>query len=697
MASDSPSTAASPAAEQRLAALAAHAATPFTSLDEGINETLELVADLVGIDLTMIHRLEGENLIVSHACDRLGLGLRPPVTIRRVDTLCDAVLESLTPLIVRDADADPRWQHLPGKVIVGTRSYISVPIVLSDDRVFGTLCAHDRRVLNLGQIEVDAMRILARMIASQIERDEALRGEEQIARDLARQNEDLSDALRQLDALREVVESISSELDLQALLKQIVSSAVGILGAYAGAISLVGATLDAPRRLVATYNLEAEGLQTRGIPSRAGLMGEVISRRGPVIIGNYGDITAPLPDTAFHRLAPWIGVPIWWQSEIIGTFGVAANDPARRFGVREIELLSHLSKHAAVAIENARLYAASRDLGVAEERNRLAREIHDTLAQSLLTLTFQLRAARGLIASEPARAQSELLEAEANARTALEEARRSVWNLGPGALETGSLVEALQGETDPRRAGLPCRLIVSGAQRPLAADVQLALLRVAQEAITNARKHAACTRVEVRLEFQEHDVVLSVADNGRGFDPAVVTSGPSPSGGFGLSSMSERLRRLDGTLTIESGLNGGQGATIVATVPYPAPTGRDTTRPRDGQVARTDPIPHRRRRRPSGHPGRPGGLARRPTRHGGRRAGRGRGRGLASGGRSAARGGAGRPAPARVRWGRNDRPPLPARRADADDRGDELRPGRASVTGPSLRRPGVSAQRRRRR
>jgi GAF domain-containing protein len=378
----------------RLAALAADAAVPIPSLDDAINETLALLADLLGIGLTMIHRLEGETLVVSHACDRIGFGIRVPLSVARTDTFCDAVLASLTPLVVHDADADPRWRSLPGKLLVGTRSYVSVPIILGDGRVFGTLCAHDRRVLDLGDAEVAAMRVLARMIASQIERDDALRLAAQRARHLAAQNAELAGALRQLDALREVVESISSELDLHDLLQQVVTSAVALLQAHAGAISLVGANLDAPRRLVATFNLDAEGLDTRGISARQGLMGEVIARRGPVIVARYDAIGQPLPDSAFHRLAPWIGVPIWWQEEIVGTFGVAGNDPRRRFGEHEIALLSLLAKHAAIGIENARLYAASRDLGIAEERNRLAREIHDTLAQSLLTLTMQLRAAR---------------------------------------------------------------------------------------------------------------------------------------------------------------------------------------------------------------------------------------------------------------------------------------------------------------
>lgn len=549
--------------------LAAYAARPFPSLDDAINETLNLLADLIGIGLTMIHRLEGGNLVVSHACDRIGLGITTPITVPREHTFCDAVLKSLAPLIVRDADADPHWRQLPGKVLVGTRSYASVPIVLGNGQVFGTLCAHDRRVLDLGQAEIDAMRILSRLIASQIERDDALRKEADTARSLESQNQELSGALLQLDALREAVESISSELKIDALLKQVLANAVALLGAHAGAISLVGETPDAPRKFVATHNLDIHDLERRDIPASVGLMGAIMAKRGPVIVERYAGVEQPLPDTAFHQLAPWIGAPIWWHDEIIGTFGIAANNPARTFGDRDIAVLSILARHAAVGIENARLYAASRELGIAEERNRLAREIHDTLAQSLLTLTFQLRAARGLISGEPERALQGMIEAEANARAALDEARRSVWNLGPASLEGGSLVEALQGEADPRRAGVPCRLVVSGSARPLPADIQLALLRVTQEAIANARHHAACTRVEVLLEYNTDAVSVSIFDNGQGFNPSRVREKADPGRGFGLAGMAERLQRIGGRLEIRSGPGHGPGTTIVARAPFP--------------------------------------------------------------------------------------------------------------------------------
>jgi DNA-binding NarL/FixJ family response regulator/anti-sigma regulatory factor (Ser/Thr protein kinase) len=149
----------------------------------------------------------------------------------------------------------------------------------------------------------------------------------------------------------------------------------------------------------------------------------------------------------------------------------------------------------------------------------------------------------------------------------LADVRRSVWNLGPAALEAGNLVEALQGETDRRRAGLPCRLLVSGSARPLTPETQLAALRVAQEAIANSRKHAAASSVEIELTFGDERAILAVADDGRGFDPATALAAPpTPHGGMGLRGMAERVRRAGGEMEIVSAP--GQGARIVVQLPY---------------------------------------------------------------------------------------------------------------------------------
>ncbi|MEA2515628.1 MAG: hypothetical protein QOJ59_5117 [Thermomicrobiales bacterium] len=554
-----------------LSPLAALAARPFDSLDDVIDATLRLISDWIGVRLSMIHRLEGDSIVVSHVHDRMGLGIRPPVTVPRTSTFCDTVLSTLMPLVVLDADAEP-YRNLPGKQLVGTKTYIGVPILLNDSRLFGTLCAHDRRAMDLGEHEIDLMVVLARLVASHIERDEAARIKADSARRLAVRNAELAEAVQQLGVLQEITESIAAQLDLKTLLETVVASAVRLLGAHAGAISLIGEDLDAPRRLTATYNLPAR-LHTDELPARSGLMGQVLVARGPVIVERYDQLTSPLPHSAFYELAPWIAVPIWWQDQILGTFGIGAKDPHRVFGERHVQLLTVLAKHVAIAIENARLYAASRELGAAEERNRLAAEIHDTLAQSLLALTFQLRASRGLVGTSPDRAVAELLEAEERARGALEEARRSVWNLGPASLEAGTLVEALQGElAASERGGLPGRLVVSGAARPLPAEIQLALFRTAQEALTNARKHARASRAEVVLDYGPAIVKLSIADDGIGFDPGMSSGrGPRPEGGFGLVGMADRLRRVGGAVAVESDPARLPGTRVLATVPYDLP------------------------------------------------------------------------------------------------------------------------------
>jgi len=216
----------------------------------------------------MVHRLEGDSLIVSHVFDSIGLGIKPPLTIPRNDTFCDEVLARVTPLIVLDADLAP-YVSLPGKQLVGTKSYIGVPILLNDSRVYGTLCAHDRRALNLGQSEVDFLLVLARFVASHIERDEAMNRQEHVARQLATRNTELSTANQQLHALNRLAESISAHLDIQSVMGTVVTSAVDLPNADCGAISLLGSTPESPRRLTATSNLP-ESLANEALPANAG-------------------------------------------------------------------------------------------------------------------------------------------------------------------------------------------------------------------------------------------------------------------------------------------------------------------------------------------------------------------------------------------------------------------------------------------
>ncbi|HTU08786.1 MAG TPA: sensor histidine kinase, partial [Trebonia sp.] len=244
----------------------------------------------------------------------------------------------------------------------------------------------------------------------------------------------------------------------------------------------------------------------------------------------------------------------------------------------------------------------AREAGILDERQRMAREIHDTLAQGLTGIITQLQAAEHA-AGEPAEWREHFAAATALARESLSEARRSVDALRPEPLEKASLSEALAGAAARWSAlcGIPAQVTITGTERPLLPEAETALLRTALEALANVAKHAQATRVAVTLSYMDRQVALDVRDDGRGFDPArlgdtdtteralarsvpeqprlnVVSRGTvladspvadSPqAGGFGLVAMRQRIEGLAGTLQIESEPGGGTG--ISACIPAPA-------------------------------------------------------------------------------------------------------------------------------
>lgn len=205
--------------------------------------------------------------------------------------------------------------------------------------------------------------------------------------------------------------------------------------------------------------------------------------------------------------------------------------------------------------ENARLQerllAQSRETGVRDERERLAREIHDTIAQSLAGVVAQLQAAEGSAdAGDAGDVRRRVARATEMARTALVEARRSVQDLTPAELAEAGLPDALSrlvaGWRDDQ--GVEASFVVVGDPTALHSEVEATLLRIAQEALANVAKHAEASRVGVTLTFDESEVILDVRDDGSGFEPTA----PRRDSAFGLGVMRTRAQRLAGTFTLES-------------------------------------------------------------------------------------------------------------------------------------------------
>ncbi|WP_424215346.1 sensor histidine kinase [Streptomyces sp. BI20] len=211
----------------------------------------------------------------------------------------------------------------------------------------------------------------------------------------------------------------------------------------------------------------------------------------------------------------------------------------------------------------AELAAAERDAGVLAERERLAREIHDTLAQGLSSIQLLLRAAeRTLPADAPALPHID--RARTAAQENLAEARRFVRALTPPDLEHGSLAGALE-RLCGSAPGPRVRFSLTGAPTPLPTPYEVALLRIAQSALANVVRHAGADRAEITLTFMDASVTLDIVDDGAGFDPSATPG--TPTGGFGLPAMRARAESLGGLLTVESAP--GQGTAVAVTLPLP--------------------------------------------------------------------------------------------------------------------------------
>jgi signal transduction histidine kinase len=260
----------------------------------------------------------------------------------------------------------------------------------------------------------------------------------------------------------------------------------------------------------------------------------------------------------------YVGVPMRASGQVLGVLSVLRETTQPQFSEEELTLLTSLADQVGAVVESHRLRQVAEQAAIMEERQRLARDLHDSVTQSLYSLTLLAETGRrSAIAGDLESVVGYLERLGEVAQQSLKEMRLLVYELRPLALEREGLVGALQQRLDTveGRAGVETRLLVE-EEIELAAPVEEALYRIALEALNNALKHAAATSVTVRIQADDDCIKSEIIDNGQGFDPQAI----SDMGGMGLVTMRERAEQLGGTLTVLSAP--GEGTTIKVKVEW---------------------------------------------------------------------------------------------------------------------------------
>jgi two-component system NarL family sensor kinase len=371
---------------------------------------------------------------------------------------------------------------------------------------------------------------------------------------------------RELSILNTIAEALNREVDLTQALNAVLAKIAALFDVQTGWVWL--------RDADETYLVAAHRLPPGLANNPARMAGEAYC----YCLEKYelGEMAAPANisviactrlsglDDGTDGLRYHASVPLYLHDRRVGVLNVVSRD-WRELSADELRLLTTIGELMSIAIERAQLFARSVQLGAVEERNRLAREIHDTLAQSLAGIMLQLETVDALLeAGQVERASAVVRKALTLTRSSMDEARRSVLDMRAAPLEGRTLAEALTAlaEEYAREWGWTLTLDVVGAGMPLPIHVTSGLYRIAQEALTNVARHAKAQRVTLALIVQPGEVSLSLTDDGCGFDPEQVAAHRSSAEQFGLVGLNERARLIGGTLELCSAPNEGTQLTI---------------------------------------------------------------------------------------------------------------------------------------
>jgi signal transduction histidine kinase len=454
--------------------------------------------------------------------------------MQRGEGVVGRVWESEAPLVVNDY---PKWQHRVPMLGVREnmiRAVVGVPLK-SEAGIAGVIgvayTAHSERTF--GENEVELLQGFAQLAS--------------IALDNANLFAQAEQRTRQIEALYQGDQELYRHLELKDVLQTLVNVAVDILKVDKSVLLVWN---EAKTHLVpcAARGFAQQTLASMVFKAGEGLVGYAAEHATPITIKDtVGDKRVDWNITFPEQIRSFIHVPIIVEEQVFGIFNVNYREP-HAFNEDDVRLVLAIAQRAASAIENARLYQQAQQAATLEERQRLARELHDAVTQTLFSASIIADVLTRLWQINPEEAQRRTQELRELTRGAMAEMRTLLLELRPIALMEASIDELIQqlAEATTGRARVPVNMsAVVECDLPL--DVKIAFYRIAQEALNNTSKHANASQVEVRLHCEPHGAELCVHDDGIGFDMNRVLPD-----NLGLSIMRERAETIGAQLAIHS-------------------------------------------------------------------------------------------------------------------------------------------------
>jgi signal transduction histidine kinase/putative methionine-R-sulfoxide reductase with GAF domain len=530
-----------------------------TSLDQSalLDLVLEQLAYVIPYDRAVILLKKQEDILLAaqrgmkESLDTWVFAQTPTLpNIRRV-------MSSRAPLTIPDTTQDAGWVFLPG--VEEMRCWLGVPMIVHDELI--GLLMLDKREPHFYKTSDELLaQAFANQAAIAIENGRLYQELQQQANKLAQRAEE---RMRDLTVLYDVSAITRDYGELEPLLDSALKTVLSSLGCFAGAVHLLGedgvlhllneqGVPDYVRPHLEVVSLEDNWLQHL-------LSGDEYPTSHVIDMAQtiYGSLFTILPGQMTLAL-----VAMRSKGQLIGVLTVAHRHGAS-FSPEQLALLESIGGHIAVMIENGRLHRHAQQLAVMQERERLARALHDSVTQSLYALALFAEAANELAeAGQVERARVHLKQIGQTSLQALREMRLMLYELRSTTLLEEGLVHALQYrlENVEERANIETTLMVHNALH-LPAEVEEGLYRVSQEALNNIIKHARATQVDVTLEQKDGTFKLTIADNGRGFN---VNDSDSLSEKIGLTMMRRQVEQFGGCLTLDTHI--GQGTTVTVTV-----------------------------------------------------------------------------------------------------------------------------------